>query len=218
MTTQKKNSRLSARAILCQMFCLLMAFTVVLPSVAADGENGDAYIKILGLLALVVTALATVSAAYAACRSKDAADISAKTAADSLTHKKRLVSLELVNSVKNAIAADIEMQNMFENIKTSELEIEAGNKEKLKTLNGLLSHFAVIANAWKYNLVNDDDVCLIVGRLLQVMDNKAVKRRLKPPLPEMEPDTINLHESSHKALMELVDHFSPKQKKHGTGT
>ena len=221
MTTQKKNSRLSARAILCQMFCLLMVFTVALPSVAATGDakNGYAYVVILELLTAVATAIAAVYAACAARRSNDAADRSAKIAADALAHKKSLVSLELVKSVKDKIAADSEMQNMFENIKASEVEIRAGtNKAKLETLNGLLSHFAVIANAWKYKLVNDDGVYLVVEKLLQVMGNEAVQSQLKPPLAGMDTNPINLHESSHKALMELVDHFSPEQKKHGTGT
>ena len=39
MTTQKKNSRLSARAILRQMFCLFMALTVVLPASFAAAED-----------------------------------------------------------------------------------------------------------------------------------------------------------------------------------
>ena len=39
MTTQKKNSRLSARAILCQVLGMLMALTVALPSVAGDAKS-----------------------------------------------------------------------------------------------------------------------------------------------------------------------------------
>ena len=39
MTTQKKNSRLSARAILCQMLGMLMALTVALPSAAGDART-----------------------------------------------------------------------------------------------------------------------------------------------------------------------------------
>lgn len=162
---------------------------------------------------------ATKHAADAAESSAKASNCSAKTGAEALEHSKRLVSLELVKSVKDKIAADREMQNMLDNIEAFKLELGSGSDaEKLKTLNGLLSHFAVIANAWKYNLVNDDSVCLIVERLLQVMNNEEVKTLLEPPVPEMKPDAISLHESSHKALMELVDHFSPEQKKHGTGT
>ena len=40
MTTQKKNSRLSARAILCQMLGMLMALTVALPVSFATAEDG----------------------------------------------------------------------------------------------------------------------------------------------------------------------------------
>ena len=39
MTTQKKNSRLSARAILCQVLGMLMALTVALPSAAGDAKS-----------------------------------------------------------------------------------------------------------------------------------------------------------------------------------
>ena len=39
MTTQKKNSRLSVRAILCQMLGMLMALTVALPSAAGDAKS-----------------------------------------------------------------------------------------------------------------------------------------------------------------------------------
>ena len=39
MTTQKKNSRLSARAILCQVLGMLMALTVALPSAAGDART-----------------------------------------------------------------------------------------------------------------------------------------------------------------------------------
>ena len=39
MTTQKKNSRLSARAILCQILGMLMALTVALPSAAGDAKS-----------------------------------------------------------------------------------------------------------------------------------------------------------------------------------
>ena len=39
MTTQKKNSRLSARAILCQVLGMLMALTVALPTAAGDAKS-----------------------------------------------------------------------------------------------------------------------------------------------------------------------------------
>lgn len=45
MTTQKKNSRLSARAILCQVLGMLMALTVALPSAAGDAKSVHAEVK-----------------------------------------------------------------------------------------------------------------------------------------------------------------------------
>ena len=216
MTTQKKNSRLSALAILCQMFCLLMALTVALPSIAmGDAKNGYAYVVILELLATVAAAIAAVYAARAARRSNDAADRTAEAAEGSLQHEKELTSMKLVADTLIRIVGDEEVRGLVDKVHEKGTEIKAGWKETREILDKLLSQFAIVAHARERGMVNDDDLCTILYDLLQIINSESIRCHMDNHLLLMEQKSPTLHKHPYRMLVELVDYLFPNGKGQG---
>ena len=214
MTTQKKNSRLSARAILCLMFCLLMAFTVALSATSGDHsansdntktifawENIVTWVFSLASLVVAICAIcASRKSRRAAVRSADAAERSAKTAEDTLLHEKQLTSLKLVVDAINRVLADKEVLKLVNNIDGSKIEVMAGEKETIMILERLLSQLTIVAYARERKLVNDDDLCMLLYDFLRVIDKEAVRCHMG--LKDLE----DSQRRSHKMLLELADY------------
>ena len=227
MTTQKKNSRLSVLAILCQTFCLLIAFTVVLlaPFVMAEnhahqGAGDDIFTKAKEFATtwgmLILTAIA-VWVAYqsqkAAKRSADesgrsaiAAERSASATEGALQHEKKMASKKLVVDALNRVSEDKELLKLTMDIKGNQIEIMAGWMATKMILYRLISQLTIVVHARDRGLVDDGDLCTVLYDLLKVIDDDAVRYDMGLDLQKPDSDFPKFRKRLYKMLLELADH------------
>ena len=197
MTTQKKNSRLSALAILCQMLCLLMAFAVALPSAAesvyAEAANGaviaeGGILSLLGDCAQIISALAVIVAAWIAGRQ--------------FLDNKHLESVKFVFQVLMEIASDETMQDTLRKIEcyTRPEDFDV----KSQDIDRLLTHLARLAIAWKENVVKGEALVVVKYYVCVTMNNLSVKRHVGN-LDLMENVHTGVQTHPYKVLMDLRD-------------
>ena len=198
MTTQKKNSRLSALAILCQMLCLLMAFAVALPSAAegiyVEAKNGavtaeGGILALLGSYAQLISAIAVIAAAWIAGRQ--------------FLANKRLESVKFVFQVLRGIFSDEGMQNTLYKIECYTRPEDF--KVNTQDLNRLLGHLASLAVAWNNNVVKDEEIAVVKYYVCVTMNNPEVKKRVNGHLDLMKNLHTGVQTHPYKVLMDLRD-------------
>ena len=217
MTTQKKNSRLSARAIFCLMFCLLMAFTVALPSAAesvyAEAKNSVvvaeggtlASWKWAAVLAQIISAVAVTAAALIAGRQFRA--------------NKHLESVKFVLQVFRDITSDERMQDTLRKIECYTTHQDFGVQPR--DLDILLGHLASLAVAREQNVVKEDDLFVVKYYVSLTMNNPSVERHVNGHLNLMGNIHKGVQTHPYRALMKLRDSlekkFPDKKKDEGGG-
>ena len=119
-----------------------------------------------------------------------------------------LAGNRLIADTIHDIASDKGMQELFDGIEKKKIEIMAYDPKTVVLLNRLLARFAIIANARKDNIINDDALGIILYDLLRIMNNEAVKDHIEYNLGEMKKTFPKIDEHPYKVLMEMVDRFS----------
>ena len=193
MTTQKKNSRLSVLAILCQMLCLLMAFAVALPS-AAESVFAEAKNSAVIAAAQLVSAFAVIAAAWVAGRQ--------------FLANKRLESVKFVFHVLRELVSDKAMQKTLYKIECYTTPQEFGvDPQDLDRLLGLLARLAI---AWREKVVKDDDLFAVKYYVCVTMDNFSVKNHVNGHLDLMGNVHKGVHTHPYRVLMDLRDFLEKK--------
>ena len=179
---------------------IAMAYAAMVAYVAiALGRYDSAMVTLFDRIIFYLTAGATVAGLLLTIRQSI-------TASRQLEINTLLASKQLIANALHGITTDKGMLELVDGIERKTIEIMAYDPKTVAVLNRLLSHFAVIANAHKHNLISDDDL-YILHDLFRVMGNKAVRDHVEYNLGEMKNTFPKIDEHPYKVLMDMVDRF-----------
>lgn len=180
------------------IIALAYAIIVAYAAITSGGYDAAAVTRFEKII-FYVTAVATVAGLCFTIRQS-------ATASRQLKINTHLASKQLIANALHGITTDKGMLKLVDGIEKKTIEIMAYDPKTVAILNRLLSHFAVVANAHKHNLISDDDL-YILHDLFRVMGNKAVRDHVEYNLGEMRKTFPQIDEHPYKVLMDMVDRF-----------